>query len=102
MAVNMGYAQSMVGQWVEAHSAYGMHRGILQQVRPDGIVLAMPRGAAAVSYSDADLANRQIEFAASGAGMDVQPVQFFRPFFNPFFFFIPFFLLFALRRRAFI
>ncbi len=98
MAVNPGYSQSMLGQWVEAHSAYGVHAGILHQVRQDGIVLAMPRGGATrmASGSGEEL---RIEQAVGGTSADVEQVQFFRPFFNPFFFFIPFFLLFALRRR---
>lgn len=98
MTVKMGYAQSMLGQWVVVHSAYGVHSGILHQVRPDGIVLAMPR-ATAVSYRLANQENTPVEHAAGDVTMDVLPVQFFSPFINPFFFFIPFFLLFSLRRR---
>lgn len=98
MAMNPGYAQSMMGQWVDAYTTDGVRSGILHQVRPDGIVLAMPRGTMASYASDQDL---QIQHAADPEAMDLQHVQFF-PFFNPFFFFIPFFLLFALRRRVFI
>lgn len=101
MAVNPGYAQSMMGQWVDAHSVYGVHSGILHQVRPDGIVLAMPRGTVA-SYPSGNGQDMRVEYAAGGEPTDVQQVQFFIPFFNPFLFFIPFFLLFALRRRFFI
>jgi len=101
MAVNPGYAQSMLGQWVESHSAYGVHAGILQQVRPDGIVLAMPSGGVTgmVRGSKQELG---VEHAISGTSIDLEQAQFFRPFRNPFFFFIPFFLLLALRRRIFI
>lgn len=44
----------------------------------------------------------RVEHAAGGTSTDMEQVQFFRPFRNPFFFFIPFFLLFLLRRRIFI
>jgi hypothetical protein len=101
MAINPGYAQSMLGQWVEAHSAHGVHTGILHQVRPDGIVLAIPRSGVSRMASSREIELR-VEHAIGGANTGVEQIQFFRPFFNPFFFFIPFFLLFALRRRIFI
>lgn len=101
MAINPGYAQPMLGQWVEAHSAHGVYTGILHQVRPDGIVLAMPRGGVGrIAYGHEE--DLRLEHAIGGTKTDVEQVQFFRPFFNPLFFFIPFFLLFALRRRFFI
>lgn len=100
MAVSPRYCQSLIGQWVEAHSAYGVHYGILHAVRPDGIVLAMPRSGAVIAVGRAD--DLKLNHADVGMSTDFEHVQFFRPFFNPFFFFIPFFLLFALRRRFFI
>jgi hypothetical protein len=96
MAVSPAYCRSLLGQWVECHSAYGVHSGILHEVRPDGIVLAMPRGRmTAVNGASEDL---KADDTDQPLKPDYETVQFFRPFFNPFFF-IPFFLLFSLRRR---
>ncbi len=97
MAVNPNYAQSLLGNWVECRSAYGVHYGILHEVRPDGIVLAVPRNQA-VGVSG-DVEDISVDYADNPKEQDFEHVQFFRPFFNPFFFFFPFFLLFALRRR---
>ena len=101
MGVNPGYAHSMLGQMVEAQSAFGIHAGILHQVRPDGIVLAMQQGGAG-GMVNGSAGEFRVEHAAGGTSTDMEQVQFFRPFRNPFFFFIPFFLLFLLRRRIFI
>jgi hypothetical protein len=91
--VNYSYLQSRLGHWVECHSGYGVHRGILHQVRPDGIILAIPRGGAA-RYAGGNGEELRVEHALGGTSADVDQVQFFRRrFFNPFFFFIPFFLL---------
>lgn len=95
MAISPAHARSMMGRWVEARSVYGVHRGILHEVRQDGIVLAMPRGPVGfVSGQDNEL---RLNHADKGVIQDVEHVQFFRRrFFNPFFFFFPFFTLFAL------
>jgi hypothetical protein len=88
--VNYRYAQSMCGHWVEAHTSNGVHRGILHRVRPDGIILAMPRGEAA-RFAGGYGEELKVDHAVGGTRADAQQVRFF-PFF-PFFFFIPFFLL---------
>jgi hypothetical protein len=90
MNVNSRYAQSMLGHWVEAHSGYGVHRGILHHVRPDGIILAIPRGGAA-RYAGGYGEELKVEHAVGGMRADADQVRFF-----PFFFFIPFFLLSSL------
>ncbi len=87
IAVNPNYAQYLLGNWVECHSAYGMHYGVLQAVRSDGIVLAIPRNhtVGASGY----LFGIVIDLSDNQENTDFENVQFF----------IPFFLLFALRRH---
>jgi hypothetical protein len=97
MAVSPAYCRSLLGQWVECHSAYGVHHGILHEVRPDGIVLAMPRGRMTGVVGESE--DLKVNYTDHPLKPEYETVQFFRPFFNPFFFFLPFFLLFALRRR---
>lgn len=97
MAINPAYARTLIGHWVECHSAYGVYHGVLHSVRPDGIVLAMPRGNVVGVAGDAK-EELKTNYADHPSQQNYENVQFFRPFFNPFFFFIPFFLLFSLRR----
>lgn len=96
MAVSPQYARTMLGQWVECHSAYGIHSGILQEVRPDGIVLGIPQGNMAQFAHGQE---KQIaEYANNPTECKIDNI------FSPFFFrrlFIPFFLLFLLTRRRF-
>jgi hypothetical protein len=98
MPVNQQYAQSLVGQWVDCHTAMGVHTGILREVRPDGIVLAMPRRTVAGQVNGQKM-TREIVTADKPNDPNNMNV-FFNPFFfSPFFF--PFFSIFALRRRRF-
>jgi hypothetical protein len=42
-------AHKFLGQWVRCHSVYGVHRGIVSRVLPDGIVLTNVAQLASVS-----------------------------------------------------
>jgi hypothetical protein len=92
MAVTVVHARPLMGQWVEAHSHFGVHRGILHQIRSDGIVIAVPRG------GGAGLASGQADGKVEHAHKPTDPKfeNVFTPFVNPFFFFLPFFTLLAL------
>jgi hypothetical protein len=92
MAVSPEYARSLMGQWVDCHTPYGMRSGILREVRPDGIVIEMPRTIA--GYANGKK-GEQTDYTKVSTSVDANNV-----FFNPFArFFIPFFLLLALFRR---
>ncbi|MFD2169328.1 hypothetical protein [Tumebacillus lipolyticus] len=92
-------ARALLGKMVDCHTPYGVQTGILQEVRPDGIVLAVPQSTGVVS------GNNDLE-AEHADKLTIQNSEtvFFRPFFPRSLFFIPFALLLALTlsRRRFI
>lgn len=67
-----------VGQWVQCHSAYGMHAGLMHRALHDGIILihqtALMSGR---PLDDADVSTGV--YRAEENGADITTVQFFIP-----------------------
>jgi hypothetical protein len=93
--IKPAYAQRFLGRWVQCHSVYGTHRGILTRVLPNGIVLhrAVQLASAPAAPVDAEPAILSASSATgpgalagrgSAAPPDIQPVQFYGGFFVPF------------------
>ncbi|MCL6631457.1 MAG: hypothetical protein K6T63_02395 [Alicyclobacillus herbarius] len=85
MAVTYHVARRYLGQWVNCHSVYGIHRGVLTRVLPSGIVL----GRAVQLASDSTAFHEPRLLSSSSDTLrnlneDVQLVQFFGGFFVPF------------------
>lgn len=95
MAVSPHYAQSLLGQWVHCHSAYGVHVGILQEVRYDGIVLGIHDHAyQTITGERAEL--ESVRHADEPEAQDAREAFFFPgPFVRPFF--VPYPALYGLR-----
>lgn len=96
MAVHPDYARTLMGQWVDCNTTRGVYSGVLREVRPDGIVLEMPRSTAGYASGVAEE-----QSVREGGATEAEYENAFFPFFSPFRFFIPFFLLLALSRRRF-
>ncbi|UOF89950.1 YuzF family protein [Fodinisporobacter ferrooxydans] len=84
MALTAGHFQPYLGRPIVVHSSYGMHTGILHEIRPDGIVL---RNARMVQTSSAQ---GMVEAQTADRPDSLQAEEAFWPFF-----FLPFLALAA-------